>query len=367
MLPVALLLVSACSGGEATSRDDARPSSDEQAGAAERAFEQGQGQAICAERDPQSCYFEGMRLEAESKPQRARRYFEVACDKGHMSSCYDLAVLYEHGQGMPTDPERAHELYERACTADEADAVACNNLAVLYAEGRTVEQDDARAAELYGRSCELGSMLGCRNLARLHLQGANVEQSAERAAELLDEACQKGHPEACPQLTYLHANGCLEGAECDKSAIDPDASADALRDGCEDDGDPQACLGHGFMVESGYGGGEADPAKAALHYAKACEADLWAGCNYLANLYRRGAGVERDAERSVQLYSQACDEGFSLSCHTLGVMYLRGRALEPDPASGYEYIQRACDHGRSPSCTSLDFQCYIGERAACRN
>ncbi|MFP4600705.1 MAG: SEL1-like repeat protein [Persicimonas sp.] len=359
-----------CSTGDTASPPDRQPSerdrTDQQApSSAEQAWADSQSAAICADLDPMECYMEGMKREAANRPQHALRHFQQACEDGVMSACYDLGVLYEQGEVVDRDLKRAFELYEKACMAEEPDEVACNNLAVMYQQGEAVEQDTERAAELYRRACEQGSMLGCRNLAKRYVDGRGVEKNPARAGALLEKACQLGHAEACPQLTYLHARGCLDGESCPGDALDPDKAVDPLRRACQEDESPQACLGWGFMVESGYGQDRPDPAGAADHYRMACEEGVLAGCNYLANLYRQGAGVEPDPDQSVDLYTRACDEGFMLSCHTLGVMYLRGRTIDADPPRGYEYIRQACQGGRTESCTGLDFQCYVGDKAAC--
>ena len=356
-----LLALTGCAGSE-PAPDKTSPK--EETGGAQQAFEEAR-RSVCDDLEPRDCYFEGMKLEANSKPQRAVAYFESACQDGLMAACYDLAVLHEEGKSVARDLERARQLYERACQSDAPDATACNNLAVLYQKGRSVKADQKEASELYRRSCELGSMLGCRNLARRYLEGKGVEKSPQRAAALLEKACQLGHPEACPQLTYIYAQQCLDDGTCDEDAIDPDRSIEKLEKICKETQQPQACLGYGFLLEAGYGQDKKDPAGAALQYDQACKAGVSAGCNYLANLYRRGEGVEQDLDQAVELYNEACEDGFTLSCHTLGVMHLRGRSLPPDPTKGYEYIRKACEGGRTPSCTALEFQCFQGEDGAC--
>jgi TPR repeat protein len=368
-----LSLLGACSTGGQTSPGN---SQDQAAGAAtsptaQQAWQKAQAKNPCAELEPRDCYFRGMKLEAANKARQAVRYFEAACEAGMSSACYDLAVLYESGESVKKDQAMAKTLYEKACQSKAPDATACNNLAVMYQQGRAVEANANQASQLYRRSCELGSMLGCRNLARRYLEGSGVEKSATRAAALLEKACQLGHPQACPQLTYLYAHDCIDKTnECGVDAIDPAMSVDKLREVCTETNQPQACLGHGFMLEAGFNADSSeankpDAAGAAMQYDQACKAGVSAGCNALANLYRRGDGVERSTGKAVGLYKQACEEGFMLSCHTLGVMNLRGRSLPPNPPRGYEYIRKACQGGRTASCTTLEFQCYSGRQGAC--
>ena len=59
----------------------------------------------------------------------------------------ELALAYEHGEGVPRDPERAAELYCDAVRTGSAEAMY--NLGWMYANGRGVARDDAYAATLF--------------------------------------------------------------------------------------------------------------------------------------------------------------------------------------------------------------------------
>lgn len=59
----------------------------------------------------------------------------------------EQALAYEHGEGVPRDPERAVELYCEA--ARMGDAEAMYSLGWMYANGRGVERDDGYAATLF--------------------------------------------------------------------------------------------------------------------------------------------------------------------------------------------------------------------------
>ncbi len=59
----------------------------------------------------------------------------------------ELALAYEHGEGVPRDPERAVELYCDAVRSGSAEAMY--NLGWMYANGRGVGRDDGYAATLF--------------------------------------------------------------------------------------------------------------------------------------------------------------------------------------------------------------------------
>lgn len=59
----------------------------------------------------------------------------------------ERALAYEHGEGVPRDPEQAVELYCDAVRMGNAEAMY--SLAWMYANGRGVERDDRYAATLF--------------------------------------------------------------------------------------------------------------------------------------------------------------------------------------------------------------------------
>lgn len=71
------------------------------------------------------------------------------------------ALAYEHGDGVPQDPELAAQLYCRA--ARYGDPEAQYNLAWMLTNSRGIERDDAQAAHLFAAAAEQG-MVPAQNM-----------------------------------------------------------------------------------------------------------------------------------------------------------------------------------------------------------
>jgi TPR repeat protein len=89
------------------------------------------------------------------------RYRAICEGGGDPEACFVLGDIHRIGELLPSDLQRAVELYAKAC--DAGHATACNNLGALSATGAGVAKDPARAAELYRRACSLGAREGCVN------------------------------------------------------------------------------------------------------------------------------------------------------------------------------------------------------------
>ena len=75
----------------------------------------------------------------------------------------DLAVKYEHAEGVPRDYSKAVALYCRAAKLGNADAQYA--LGWMYANGRGIPKDDAVAAKLFSIAAEHGH-IHARNMVR---------------------------------------------------------------------------------------------------------------------------------------------------------------------------------------------------------
>jgi TPR repeat protein len=78
-----------------------------------------------------------------------------------MSGCSRLALAYVQEQKTP-DFARARDLWERACTAGNAQS--CSNLGLMYNNGDGVGKDRDKALALLKKSCDLGLPAACQEL-----------------------------------------------------------------------------------------------------------------------------------------------------------------------------------------------------------
>lgn len=71
----------------------------------------------------------------------------LAEEKGMRPAEYHLALMYFNGEGVPKDPKKAAELFQKA--ADQGGPHAAYDLGLLYAKGEGVPQDSQKAFGLF--------------------------------------------------------------------------------------------------------------------------------------------------------------------------------------------------------------------------
>lgn len=144
----------------------------------------------CEAGDALACYSAGDILsdvlsEGSNDLARAATFYEVACRRDARFACSPLARLYQEGQGVPRDDEKAAALLRRACDAgsagscfkvgdtprgillteescDRGYSLSCDNLSVRYEKGDGVPVDHVRADALNARACLLGGGHDCQ-------------------------------------------------------------------------------------------------------------------------------------------------------------------------------------------------------------
>ncbi len=77
----------------------------------------------------------------------------------------DLGLLYQRGEDVPKDFDKAAELYQKV--ANQGYAPAQNYLGRLYEQGKGVPKDLDKAAELYQKAADQGNQAAIGNLKTL--------------------------------------------------------------------------------------------------------------------------------------------------------------------------------------------------------
>jgi len=110
---------------------------------------------LCDEGDGTACRDMALELmEAPATSAGAVRVFNLldrACQLGDVEGCYHLAVLWERGIGAPPNVEEARALYQAMC--DRGHTSSCNNLALLVAR---VDGNLEESNALLQGACEQG-------------------------------------------------------------------------------------------------------------------------------------------------------------------------------------------------------------------
>ena len=86
---------------------------------------------------------------------------------------FKLGVLYFKGaDSVPNDKAKAAKLFEKTTKLNPTNSKAIFNLAVMYQKGEGVEKDEKMALELYEKSAELNYGDALLNLGVMYEDGS---------------------------------------------------------------------------------------------------------------------------------------------------------------------------------------------------
>jgi uncharacterized protein len=277
-----------------------------------------------------------------------------------------LAFRYLQGDGTPTNVEKAVEIYIKL-----GDASMIGVIAGMYHDGTGVVKNLKKSIELYARAADQKDACSLLQLAGIYDEGDGVEKDSAKAASylqaliLLDDEYHKKygceHKDDRDLATRLLAMRGLAAKYRSGEGVPKDlAKVRELYGRLANHGD----TAHKFMLAYMYldgKGGEKDLAKA-VEIFKQIKAQTNAESLYVteaeyslgAAFYSGGNGVVQDYQESAKWFRMSAENGEPEAERCLGLMYGEGRGVAQDYEQALRWFRLAADQGDAPA------QCKIG-------
>lgn len=248
----------------------------------------------------------------------------IAAERGSADARRRLGLMFEHGEGVARDHDRAAALLRAA--ADQNNAAAQFELARLYQLGRGVPADDRQAVAWLTRAAARNHAGAIVALGQAYEDGAGVAQDWARAVEHYRRAAALGNAEARFGLANLLRIG--RGAPADP------VEATRLLRVAADQGHAPAQNAYAIALRDGQGVPR-DDAGAARYFRRAADQGLAAAQLNLAEAYAAGRGVARDRAEAERWYRRLAEtEAYRIHAEA-GLRRLAAppRVLTPPPVA----------------------------------
>ncbi|KAK8871768.1 hypothetical protein M9Y10_007509 [Tritrichomonas musculus] len=234
----------------------------------------------------------------EKNYSRALASLHKSSDGGSLNASYLLGLLYESGEGVVQDFEKAKKYYEKS--AEQGNSHGYNRIGFCYKLGLGTETDYRKAFEYYKKAADLGNMYSTHNLAVCYEQGRGVKQDYSKAVELYKKGSELGNANSMCNLGDCYEKG--RGVEKDYSK-----AVELYKKGSEL-GNPSSLNCLGICYEKGRGVKQ-DYSKAVEYYQKSADLGNSGGLYDLADCYEFGRGVKKDLSKAIECYKKAADLG----------------------------------------------------------
>jgi TPR repeat protein/S1-C subfamily serine protease len=124
---------------------------------------------------------------------KAFYHLDIAANKGgYFRAMYQLGLLYEEGQGVPQNKEKAFEIFLRAAKDDNNDMSACLfKVGLAYLTGQGVAKDEQEAFEWFIKSAnhgEYGDSTSKFVLSYVYLNGIGTKKNINESKRYFDDS-----------------------------------------------------------------------------------------------------------------------------------------------------------------------------------
>lgn len=314
----------------------------------------------------------------------AAKFLEVAAEKKMGTAIQKLAVMYQTGQGVPVNLERAAELYKEAAEFGIREAQALYGVALKNGQGveqnfiqaetwlrkaalagdveaavvladmngqgnEDIPSNFTEAARWYALAAEKGHVTATRALGLLYLKGMGIPQSVEKAIQLLSNAAEKGDVVAILNLSEIAIHTPESNLQIDnviQEYLHPTAEK----------GNPTVMFNLAVaLLRSNSFQPDPEKEKKAREWLKKCAPDCVPARYWYGRMLIQGAGGEQDSEGGYEWIASAANEGI-LDAQILWANILLESNSDNRAALAEEavkFYKMAADQGSVPAMFSL--------------
>jgi len=288
-------------------------------------------------------YDEGDGIEEDNE--KAVDWYRKSAEQGYAKAQGHLSEMYFMGEGVQEDNEKA--VFWARESASQGDALGQNNVGWMYDEGRGVAEDNSKAIEWYRKSAQQGLAVGQVNLGRMYYFGEGVEEDDERALYWARKAADQNNAVAQNNIGIHYENGHGVTLDVSKALEWFKKAAD------QGDSSGQINLGKAYFEGSGV---PEDNEQALYWFRKAASQDEPEAQYLIGLMFDDGHGVAEDNSTAVQWYRKAADQGYGDALNNLAVMYDEGDGVVKDLKLAEQLYIEAAEAGNDTALNNLGQQ-----------
>ena len=251
-----------------------------------------------------------------------------AAENDNARGQFELAGMYDAGEGIESNLALAVKWYKRAAENDNSGAQL--ELSKIYNEGRGVPHDNRVSLQWLARLTEF-------NRDEDNQSFANDHQAAKEALERHSTIA-----------GFLHEGWPARLGKPEGAGAPPE------------DAPPATLFQHAAHLTFGFGI-EQNQKEALRWVQRAADRGLADAQYVLAIRHEQGRGMALNDKKSFELYQQAADQGHAAAANQLGVKLLLGESAARDAVMARKYFTRAAEGGHADGMFNLAVQLATGK------
>jgi len=273
---------------------------------------------------------------------KAVEWYRKSAEQGYAKAQANLSEIYLFEESVDANYEKG--LYWAQKAAEQGDALGQVNLGLIYSDGLGVSQDYGIAVDWYRKAADQGNALGQNMLGRSYYYGEGVPEDDEKALYWARQAAEQGDALGQNNLGVMYDKG--RGIAEDKSK----AFEWFTKAAAKGHSDGQVNLGKAYFE----GAGVPEDNKQALYwFKKAARQDDAEAQYYIGLIFDEGYGVTEDNTEAVQWYRKAADQGYGDALNNLGLMYDQGDGVVKDAKLAEQLFLEGAQAGSEVAVSNL--------------
>jgi TPR repeat protein len=297
--------------------------------------------------DPESQYTLGWIFESgqgvTQDIEKAVYWYQKAAELNNVPAQFVLATIYDKGIGLPKNPEIAITWYLKA--ANQGDAEAQFQLGLHHQQGRGVEKNETTSLSWYQKAAQQGHLTAQINLGKIYQSGKGIKKNNSIAIEWYEKAAQQNNALAQYQLARMHELG---------RGVPPNniLALQLYLKSANKNFAPAAYKVAEFH-ELGQTG-KVDFQAAVKWYTTAAMKGNNAAQFKLGTLYQHGQGVQKNIRTAIDWYQQAAQQNYAQAYYQLGLIYEHGeQEIKINTAQAFNYYEKSSALGNSHAHSRL--------------
>eukprot|EP01130_Rhizamoeba_saxonica_P012447 TRINITY_DN5251_c0_g1_i1.p1 TRINITY_DN5251_c0_g1~~TRINITY_DN5251_c0_g1_i1.p1 ORF type:complete len:513 (+),score=130.91 TRINITY_DN5251_c0_g1_i1:22-1560(+) len=255
-------------------------------------------------------------------------YYRTAAEDGDAESQYQLALIYDKGEGVPQDKEVAKQWYLKA--ADQGHTESEYMVGSIYLNGGFDDQIDYRAAyEWFKKAAAKDHSEAQVNLGFLYLNGSGIERNMIQAKRWIKRAMDLDNEYALGMMAEIYEmEGDIQKAiELHKKSAENGNSLS------------QYHLGQKYI----YGNGVSMDIEKGMQYMNTAALTGSSEAQFFLGNHFENIGDLTEAE---QWYKKSAGNNHAKAMLNLGLSYyVKGRGVKHDEKEGVTLIRKAAERG----------------------
>lgn len=271
--------------------------------------------------------------------EKALFWVKKSAEAGYVPSIFLMGDYYLEGRVVQQDYQQAMAWYQKGAKLNDSGSLT--SLGYMYETGLGTAPDLEKAISYYQQAVQLEEPTAMSNLARLYELGQGLPKDLDKALELYRQAADLGNATAAESLAWLYVNDPGQPQDAQQAAALYQRALELYLSGKTS---PKDAYRVGLIYDMGYAG-SSDYKEAMAWYLKAAQGQYQSAYYALGRLHEAGLGTPVDMAQALAWYQQGALASDGQAYERLAYFAIEGIQMEKNPDQAKKWLETSLELG----------------------